>query len=181
MGHRRFRDEEGARQAVSWQSTQRPERERHLRIEGERRVATGEEQLEPLVRDRRVVSEFVHLFGNLEELRLLGKGAVAADTVDRAVARGRDQPRPRVRRRAIGRPASRRERERLLDGILGEVEVAEEADQEGEDARPLLAVEALELAQRSTTGRTSTEPPIRAAGTRAAISSAASRSSASSM
>jgi len=86
-----------------------------------------------------------------------------------------------MRRSAVAGPPLGREGERLLNGILGEVEVAEEADQDGEDAGSLLAVEALELAQRSTTGRTSTEPPIRAAGTRAAISSAASRSSASSM
>ena len=69
--------------------------------------------------------------------------------------------------------------EGLLRGFLGELEVAEEADQTGEDAAPLVAEDLLEDRYCSTTGRTSTAPPIRAAGTREASSIAASRSSAS--
>jgi hypothetical protein len=80
--------------------------------------------------------------------------------------------------RSLTRPPLRRDGERLLDGLLGEVEVAEEADQGGEDTPPLLAEDPLD--QCSTTGRTSIAPPIRAAGMRAAISIAASRSPASS-
>ncbi len=86
---------------------------------------------------------------------------------------------PGLRRDAVSRPALGRDGERFLSGLLGAVEVAEEADQRGEHAAPLVAEDALELAQCSTTGRTSTEPPRRAAGMRAASSSAASRSSAS--
>jgi hypothetical protein len=78
---------------------------------------------------------------------------------------------------AVGRPALRSDRERLLRGFLGEVEVAEEADQRGKDAAPLVLEDLID--QRSTTGRTSTAPPMLAAGTRAASSIAASRSSAS--
>jgi hypothetical protein len=41
----------------------------------------------------------------------------------------------------LGRPVTRpplgRDRERLLGGLLGEVDVTEEADQGGEDAAPL--------------------------------------------
>ncbi len=74
-------------------------------------------------------------------------------------------------------PALRRDRERLLCGFLGEVEVAEEADQRSEDLSPLVAEGLLD--QRSTTGRTSIAPPRRAAGIREANSIAASRSSAS--
>jgi hypothetical protein len=40
---------------------------------------------------------------------------------------------------AIPRPAFGGSRESLLSGLLGEVEVAEEADQGGEDATPLIA------------------------------------------
>ena len=42
------------------------------------------------------------------------------------------------------RPAFGRDRERLLRGFLGEVEVAEEADQAGEDASPLVAEDLVE-------------------------------------
>src|SRR6185295_8176869 len=70
----------------------------------------------------------------------------------------------RIRGPAIAGPAFGRQRERLLGGLLGEVEVAEEADQGGEDAPPLVPEGALELVQRSTRGLTSTAPPMRAAG-----------------
>jgi hypothetical protein len=46
--------------------------------------------------------------------------------------------------RAVAGPALGGDRERLLGGLLGEVEVAEEADQVGEDAVPLLAEDVLE-------------------------------------
>ena len=95
------------------------------------------------------------------------------------VARGRHQPGARVGGSAVARPALGGDRERLLRGFLGEVEVAEEADQRGEDAAPLLAEGLLEDRYRSTSGRTSIAPPMRAAGIRDASSIAASRSSAS--
>jgi hypothetical protein len=85
-----------------------------------------------------------------------------------------------VRRDPVARPALGGDREGLLRGFLGEVEVAEEADERSEDAAPLLAEGLLEDRQRSATiGRTSTAPPRRAAGIREASSIAASRSSAS--
>ena len=81
---------------------------------------------------------------------------------------------------AVARPALRRDREGLLRGVLGELEVAEEADQRGEDATPLVAEDPLEVGRyHSTSGRTSIAPPMLAAGIRAASSIAASRSSAS--
>ena len=43
----------------------------------------------------------------------------------------------------VARPPLRGDRERLLRGFLGEVEVAEEADQGGEDASPLVAEDLL--------------------------------------
>jgi hypothetical protein len=49
-----------------------------------------------------------------------------------------------VGRGSIPWPALRRDRERLLGGFLGEVEVAEEADERSEDAAPLLAEDLLE-------------------------------------
>jgi hypothetical protein len=45
---------------------------------------------------------------------------------------------------AVARPPLGRDRERLLGGFLGEVEVAEEADQGSEDASPLVAERLLE-------------------------------------
>ena len=80
----------------------------------------------------------------------------------------------------VSRPALRGDREGLLRGLLGEVEIAEEADQCGDDAPPLVAEGPLEgRLYHSTIGRTSIAPPWEAAGIREASSSAASRSSAS--
>jgi len=80
---------------------------------------------------------------------------------------------------ALAGPALGGRREGLLRGLLGELEVAEEADERGQDAAPLVAEDLLD--QRATTGRISTLPPNRAAGTRAATAMAASRSSTSMM
>jgi hypothetical protein len=91
-----------------------------------------------------VVHVVLHGLGNLEQARLRRQRPLAADAVDRAVARRRDQPEARVRRDPIAWPARRGDRERLLRGFLGEVEVAEEADERREDAAPLLAEDLVE-------------------------------------
>ena len=87
-------------------------------------------------------------------------------------------------RRPIAGPPFGRGRERLLGGLLGEVDVAEEADQGREDAAPLALEDLLDQwassAGISTRGRTSTAPPSRTAGIRCANSSASSRLDASS-
>ena len=65
----------------------------------------------------------------------------------RSIARlraGRDQPGAGIGRDAVARPALGGDGERLLRGLLGEVEVAEEADQRGEHAAPLVAEDLLE-------------------------------------
>ena len=162
------------------EAAERSQRERDLGVERERRMAAREDELEPLVRDRRLVHVVLHGLRHVEQAGLRGERAIAADAVDRAVARGRHQPGARVGRRAVARPALGGDRERLLGGLLGEVEVAEEADQGGEDAAPLVAEGLLEdryALHRPAAPRP--RRPCRAAGTREASSIAASRSSAS--
>jgi hypothetical protein len=107
-------------------------------------VAAGEDKLEPLVRECRGVHRVLHCLGHVEQAGLRSERAVAADPVDRAVAPGRDEPCARARRDTIARPALGGDRERVLRGFLGEVEVAEEADQRSENAPPLLAEDRLE-------------------------------------
>jgi hypothetical protein len=50
----------------------------------------------------------------------------------------------RVVGRAVSRPALGCDRERLLSGLLGQLEAAEEADQAGQDTAPLVAEDLLE-------------------------------------
>jgi hypothetical protein len=140
-------------------------------------MAAREHELEPLVGEGRLLQLILHSVGHLEQLGLRGERLIAPDPVDRAVASGRDEPRAGVGGGTFARPPLCGDRERVLSGILGEVDVAEEPDQRSEDAAPLVAKGLLD--QRSTTGRTSIAPPIRAVGTREASSIAASRSSAS--
>jgi hypothetical protein len=69
---------------------------------------------------------------------------VAANAVDGAVAGRRHEPCSRVRGSTFARPTLGRDRERLLGGLLGEVEVAEEADQAGENTSPFVAEDLLQ-------------------------------------
>ena len=128
-----------------------------------------------------VVHLVLHGLGHLEQPRLLRQRPVAADAVDRAVARRSSiEPRARVVRHAVARPALRRDRERLLRGLLGEVEVAEEADQRGEDAPPLRRGRpARGSATTPRSGAPRSRRPAAPRGSCAASSIAASRSSAS--
>ncbi len=100
-------------------------------------------------------------------------------TLSIAAACGRNQPPERICRCTVARPALSGDCKRLLAGLLGKVEIAGKANQTREHATPLLAERLFDQAGSSTSGRTSTEPPIRRAGTRSAIASAASRSPAS--
>jgi hypothetical protein len=76
-------------------------------------------------------------------VRLAGERSLAANPVDRAISRGRRQPRTGMGRPAVTRPAFGRDRECLLGGFLGEVEVAEKADQVRNDSAPLVAEDVL--------------------------------------
>ena len=142
--HRLLGNEERAGDLLGAQPAERAQGQRDLRLETERRMAAREDQLQPLVGKRRLLHLVLHGLGHLEQARLLGERAVAAQAVDRAVAGGDRQPGARIGRRAVARPALGGDRERLLSGLLGEVEVAEEADQAGEDAAPLVAEDLLE-------------------------------------
>jgi hypothetical protein len=107
-------------------------------------VTTHEHELEPLVLDDPLVPLILRCLGHFEQTGLPGQRAFAADVVDRAVSRGRDQPRTRIRRRSIPWPAFGGDREGVLNGLLGEIEIAEKADQMSEDTSPLLTEDTLD-------------------------------------
>lgn len=150
-------------------------------------MAAGEDQLEPLVGHHHRLLVLSALRRQLlqagEQLRLARQGLLPSDPVDRAVAGRRDDPRTRVRRHAVARPSLDRGREGILHSVLGEVEVAEDAGEDGDRTRTLVPVGTGDLLYEappewSTIGRISIVPP-RAAGIRAAHSIASSRLSAS--
>ena len=179
LSHRRFRHEERASDLDGGQPTEGPQRERDLRVDGECGMTTGEDELQALVSEGGCVHRILHLLLQAQECRLGHERLLPTHPVDRPVAGSRHQPGARIRRIPIHRPAFRRDREGLLRGFLREVEVAEEADERGQHAAPLVTEGLLEDRYHSMIGRTSIAPPRRAAGICAASAIAASRSSAS--
>ena len=100
--------------------------------------------------------------------------------VDGPVARHRREPRAGAARDAVTGPALQRGREGILRALLGEVPVAGQPDQGGDDPAPLgverLGHCGLDIGRHiSQIGLTSTEPSL-APGMREATSMASSRS-----
>jgi hypothetical protein len=124
------------------------QRQHHLRVRRQRRVAAGEDEPQPVVLDALFFPRRGVIDGSLESLggvvqRL--ESRAPADAVDGLETPGRHQPRPGIGRDAVVRPLLERRAEGLVQRLLGEVEVAEQADQGGEDAARLGAVEGLHL------------------------------------
>ena len=145
LAHGLRRDEEGQRDLVGGQAAQGAQGKRHLRLEGEGRMTAGEDQLQPFVRDGGgVVHEGLRwLWPGLEvagqQRRLARQDLLAAQLVDGAVARGRDQPADGVGRLPVAWPPFGGDGERVGGRVFGEVDVAEDPDQSGQHAAPLVA------------------------------------------
>jgi hypothetical protein len=107
-------------------------------------MAAGEDELEALVGKGGGVHGILRCLGHLEQPGLGGERAIAADAIDRPVARRRQQPGAGAGGDAVSRPALGRDREGLLSGLLGELEAAEEADQVGEDSAPFVSKDLVE-------------------------------------
>jgi hypothetical protein len=116
-------------------------------------MAAGEDQPQAVVSDQwRVLWQGILLGGRwlerLELLLLLGAAALAPEPVDCLVARGGRDPGARVVRDAALGPDLQGDDEGLLDRVLGEVEVAENADQRGDRPSRLVAEQAIDQLRR---------------------------------
>jgi len=96
-------------------------------------MAAGEDQPQPLVRelvgDIRLPAPTAQRLERLELAALGRERLLPADAVDRLVARDAGDPGAGVVGNAVARPALEGDYERLLDRLLGEVEVAEDPDE----------------------------------------------------
>jgi len=166
------------------------QRERDLCVGRKRWMAAGENKTKAIVLER-LILERDWLDRCLEPPRELGNRRVETrappQDVDRLEATGRHQPRERVARQPVARPALDGGSERLVQRLLGEVEVADEADECGQDTARVRAVERLDRAGRrrirqlnTSTGLTSMLPK-RADGILDATCNASLRSRASIM
>ena len=175
LGHRRLRDEEGTGDLAGREAAEGLQRQRNSRVHPQGRVAAREDQPQPVVGDpahvRLVSSERLERLHDAELRRLLTQRPLTPEPVDRAVARGRRDPRAGV----VGDPALGPDPhglcERLLHRVLGEVEISQDPDQ-GRDRSTLLAPEQAvddgggrgpyddgrPSSSKSMTGRISTEP-----------------------
>ena len=147
LRHRALGDQEGARHLAGGQPAEQPQRQRDARLLSQRGVAAGEDQPQALVGDRAhglvVLVGLVRPGQRLQPRELLSsrrRAPLGPQPVDRAVARRGDDPRRRVGGDAVARPALERDRARVLDRLLGAVEVAERAGERG-DRLPRLAPE----------------------------------------
>ena len=126
-----------------------------------------------------IVAERLEVVDALNQVRLVAKALRPPEPVDRAVARGRRDPRARVVGDPVPRPALQRDREGVLHGLLGEVEVAEHPDERRDRPSRLAPEQAVDdlrcLAHMSMIGLTSTDPPAATAGSFWAASMASSR------
>ena len=93
---------------------------------------------------------------------------LAAEAVDGTVPSGGHDPSTGVRRRPLGRPPGHRDGERLLDRVLGEIDVAEDADQGGDASAVLPPEDGGRVGGHSvgSSGAARTVGPRRAADTR---------------
>ena len=141
----------------------RAQRERDPSVEGERGVAAGEEQPQPVIRD------LVHVVSHRLELGDLQRGGgllpahpFPPEPVDRAVAGRGEQPRGGVARHAALRPRAQRLLAGLLPGLFRQVEVVGHPDQGGHGAPRVVPVGAVDDLgdgrHPSTSGRTSIVP-----------------------
>lgn len=144
----------GNRKARAISAVPRPpeglQRQRNPRLAIQRRVTAGEGQPEQRVRDRRLQLEIDRrwLGGGTIMLPAEGAGGVlvsppSAQSVDRVPARRGGDPGYGGGGHARAGPVLERLRERVMQRLLGEIEVAEDADQRGEDATRLLAEDPL--------------------------------------
>ena len=126
-----------------------------------------------------VVTQCFEVAYPLRRFGLPGPLLLSADPVDRAVAGRRRDPGAWVVGDAVRRPAIERDRERLLHGLLGQIEVAEHADERRHRTSGLAPEQAIDdlrcLAHMSMRGLTSMDPPAATDGILPAASIASSR------
>jgi hypothetical protein len=113
-------------------------------------MARGEDQAQPLVRDRAhgllvlVVAAAERAQLRLERRPAPGEAPLAPQPVDRPVARRRDDPGGGVVGQPALGPALERDQERVLDRLLGAIEIAEDAGEDGDRLSRLAPEQAID-------------------------------------
>jgi hypothetical protein len=145
LRHGRLGDEEGAGDLGCGEAAEQAQGQGDPGLRREGGMAAGEDQTEAFVAHGALLGRRVR---GVQEGGF-GVPAVplglAAQPVDRAVAGGGDDPAGRARRHSGLRPAPDGRGEGVLDRFLGEVDVAEEADEDGDGPAVLGAEDGLDV------------------------------------
>ncbi len=148
LGHRRLGHEEDACDLGGGQTAERAQRQRDLRLEAQRRVTAGEDQPQPVVLHVGAGSPLRQRTFLLADERLEVEPGFHAgpppQPVERLVAGRAYQPGARARRLAVDRPTLQRQRVRVLQRVLRDVEIADQPDQRGQDPSVLGALDLFE-------------------------------------
>ena len=145
LRHRGLGDEERVRDLGSREPADLAQREGDATLGSQRGMAAREHEGEALVGDRaHVVLVRRELLQPADELGLALEDLLATDPVDRAVPCRRDDPCARSSWHAVARPPLERGRERILHGVLGELEVTENAGEDRDRMAPLLSKDLLD-------------------------------------
>ncbi|MCY1182860.1 hypothetical protein D9M73_234390 [compost metagenome] len=110
-------------------------------------MAAGEDQPQAIV--LQVILCHVRRLKGFQGVCQTGLGDIetgaTAQAIDRLEAAGGHQPGPRAGRHAIALPALHRNEEGFMQGLLGQVEITEQADQSRQDSPRILAINGLHL------------------------------------
>lgn len=160
------RHQELARDLLGLEPAEQPQRERDLGVRRQRRMAAEEHQSQLVVGDdvdegvEPVELGSVIRFHVIEMKMVSGSMAVlacrfASQAVDGPVVGRRNDPAARVRGNALAPPLISGDGERFRDRILGQIDVAEDADQRGRAATGFPPEDRFELVTHPSAGRTS--------------------------
>ena len=148
LGDRGLGHEKGSRDLRRREASYQPERERDAAVGWQTRMTAGKDQPESVVRDLRGIGHLEALVHRAER-GLVGerisarpRTAGVTEAIQRASPRRREEPGAWALRRAVRGPAIERLRERLLDDLLGGVDVAHDP-KHGRDDAPVLQAERL--------------------------------------
>jgi hypothetical protein len=142
---------------LSGEAADLAQRERDLRIGRQRRVTAREDQAEAVVLDALFIRPRAGVDdGDVDLVAPLVQRIeprAAAHAVDRLEASGGHEPRARIRRHAFARPLLESGPERVVQRFLGDVEVAEQADQRREDAAGIGEIDGVHRLMNGLIGR----------------------------
>ena len=182
LRHGRLRHQERSGNLGGRHTGQRAQSQRHLGLERQGRVATGEHQPQLIVRHIAALADFRFIGctqpGHLHQFLRPHRGPTQA--IHGSIPRHRGQPGAGLTRYAVAGPSLQRRREGILHALLRDIPVANAPDQSGDHSPPLFpegfGYGDFDLGRYiSQIGLTSIEPS-RAPGILAAISIASSRS-----